>query len=304
MKFTETFTSATATHVHFDLYLPNVILRYKAIVQIHHGTGEHSGWYQKFAEYLANDGYVVVVPDFPGHGSSLHNFEQGFFGEGHPVQTLVADIQRLRQVISSRYPELPYFVLGNQFGSLVLREYLAKYGDFVQGAIIMGTCGKPPHLKLGQALIRLQISLKGQMHRSKFVKRAIDNHWSKNIKNGNYKTQDSREYQQFLDDPMTDFIYTNIAYSEMISIAKSVSQLDKISKIPSYLSILIVSGRHDIFGQMGKGPKWLYQQLKKNNVTDLSLILYDEKRQDILHEVNRKDVYKDILDWLNDRTYI
>ena len=35
MKYSEKFTSATATHVNFDIYLPTVMIRYKAIIQIH-----------------------------------------------------------------------------------------------------------------------------------------------------------------------------------------------------------------------------------------------------------------------------
>ena len=37
MKLTETYTSLTQTHIKFDIYQPNVILRYKGIIQLHHG---------------------------------------------------------------------------------------------------------------------------------------------------------------------------------------------------------------------------------------------------------------------------
>ena len=52
MKLTETYTSLTQTHIKFDIYQPNVILRYKGIIQLHHGLCEHSDRYQKFAEYF------------------------------------------------------------------------------------------------------------------------------------------------------------------------------------------------------------------------------------------------------------
>ena len=70
MKLTETYTSLTQTHIKFDIYQPNVILRYKGIIQLHHGLCEHSDRYQKFAEYLSHEGFIVVVPDFPGHDTS------------------------------------------------------------------------------------------------------------------------------------------------------------------------------------------------------------------------------------------
>ena len=54
-----------------------MMIRYKGVVQIHHAMGEYVGRYRRFAEYLASDGFVVVVSDFPGHGMSLYNYEQG-----------------------------------------------------------------------------------------------------------------------------------------------------------------------------------------------------------------------------------
>ena len=148
MKSTERYSSSTATHVKFDVYLPTVMIRYKAVVQIHHAMSEHSGRYERFAEYLAHEGFVVVVSDFPGHGTSLFNYEQGYFGIGDATKTLVEDMHRLRNIMAARYPDLPYFMIGNQLGSLVLRQYLANYGDFVQGAILLGTCGKQHFIKL------------------------------------------------------------------------------------------------------------------------------------------------------------
>ena len=147
MKSTERYSSSTATHVKFDVYLPTVMIRYKAVVQIHHAMSEHSGRYERFAEYLAHEGFVVVVSDFPGHGTSLFNYEQGYFGIGDATKTLVEDMHRLRNIMAARYPDLPYFMIGNQLGSLVLRQYLANYGDFVQGAILLGTCGKQHFIK-------------------------------------------------------------------------------------------------------------------------------------------------------------
>ncbi len=304
MKTTETYTSSSATHVKFDLYVPNVILRYKGIVQIHHGMGEYSDWYQKFAEFISNDGYIVVVSDFPGHGTSLNNFEQGYFGYGDSIETLVEDMQRLRNIISSRYPELPYFMIGNQFGSLVLRKYMASYGDFIQGAILIGTAGPRHGLFLAKLLIELDILFKGNMHHSRTMRRFVHDFWIKGFSKRNYKTQDQTQLKKYIDDPMTDFIYTNQAYLDILKYLKGVNEIEEIDKIPTYLSIFIISGKKDAFGKKGKGPLWLYKHLKQKHIKDLTYHLYESDYQDILHEVNRKEVYHDVLQWLNQRTYI
>ncbi len=42
---------------------------------------------------------------------------------GNALDTLVEDIQRLRHIITKRYEDLPYFMLGVDLGSLVLLKY-------------------------------------------------------------------------------------------------------------------------------------------------------------------------------------
>ncbi len=304
MKSTETYTSTTATHVKFDIYLPTVMIRYKAIVQIHHALSEHSGRYQRFAEYLAHEGFVVIVSDFPGHGTSLYNFEQGYFGVGDATETLVSDMQRLRNIMAARYPDLPYFIIGNQFGSLVLRQYLARYGDFVQGAIIMGTCGKRHFNNLARLFVFGDSLVKGKMHRSRTIQRNLINRIVSKNRDSFYITDDKREMQQYLDDPFTNFIYTNNAYQQFFELIKDVSNQENIKKIPDYVSVLILSGKKDPFGNFGMGPKWLYDHLKAQGQKDLEIKIYNDSHGDILHDSQRLEVYQDILDWLNARTFV
>jgi lysophospholipase len=308
MKYAATFTSCTNTHIHYDLYLPVVMIRYKAVIQIHHGMGEYAGRYSHFAEFLAKEGYVVVVSEFPGHGTSLHNFEQGYFGVGNPSETLVKDVHRLRGIISRRFADLAYFMLGNQLGSYILRQYAATYGEFIQGIILMGTGGTDNQSWLDKSALTIDTLIKGKMHRSKTIKKRLESRWNHKFTTHktklDYLTTDAHERKIYREDPMTDFIYTNKGYQDMNKIMKKINRLKWIEKIPSYISILIISGEEDVFGKMGQGPRWLYEACKRSGIFDVELKMYSESRHDILHEKNRRIVYQDILSWLNNRTYI
>lgn len=302
MKITETYTSVTATHVKFDLYTPNVILRYKGIIQIHHGLCEYSDRYQKFAEFLSHEGYVVVVTDFPGHGTSLQNFEQGYFGNGKAIDTLVEDMHRLRGIITRRFPELSFFIIGIEFGSLVVRKYLSLYGQYVDGAILIGTCMKSRSYYHALKMIKLNTLFHGGMYRSPVIKKTFDTYRQRGIK-GNYKTDDESEWELYLDDPMTDFIYTNQAYHDILEYIDYTSQKENIKKIPASLPIYLISGEKDNFSHQGKDIIKLYHIMKSLSFDDVQYRLYDEK-QDILHTVHRRDIFKDILNWLLARTYV
>lgn len=308
MKHTEYFVSKSRTMIKFDVYLPRIVIRYKGIVQVHHGMMEYSDRYDEFARFLSNEGYIVVTTDFVGHGTSLYNFEQGYFGQGNAIENLVEDMHRLRKIIVERYPDLPYFILGNQLGSLVLRQYIAKYGDYIQGAIIMGTCGKLSYASIKKAWLQLHILLKGNMQRNKKMKdRITKKNNAKLSTSGNalaYLTRAKGERKIYDADPMTDFAYTNKALKEMIDITKEVSSKESIKNIPTYLSTFIISGEDDVYGDMSKGPRWLYEIYKKHGMNDLTLMLYPKSRHDILHEKNKKEVYRDILNWLDERTFV
>lgn len=239
MKLTETYTSLTQTHIKFDIYQPNVILRYKGIIQLHHGLCEHSDRYQKFAEYLSHEGFIVVVPDFPGHGTSLYHFEQGYFGSGNALDTLIEDMQRLRHIIAKRYEDLPYFIIGVDFGSLVLLKYAMTYGDYINGMILLGTCLKNNFYYRMKAIVDLNILLHGQMNRSRVIKRAVDLFLQKNL-NGCYKMSNQKEVQLYQEDPLSDFVYTNQAYHDILEYIKYVSDEDHLKHIPDYLPVLLL----------------------------------------------------------------
>lgn len=302
MKISETYTSLSATHVKFDLYTPNVILRYKGIIQIHHGLCEYSDRYQKFAEFLCHEGYIVAVSDFPGHGTSLNNFEQGYFGNGQATETLVEDMHRLRMILVRRFPELSFFVIGVGFGSLVVRKYLSLYGQYVDGAVLIGTCMKNQSYYEALSMVKLSTFLHGNMHRSPVLKKSLDTYMQRGLK-GNFKTDDEEEWNRYADDPMTDFIYTNQAYRDILDYILYTSAIDNIKKIPSYTSLLLLAGKHDNFSHQGKDVKKLYDIFNSLSFQDVEYKIYD-KKQDILHEVHKREVYKDILHWLLERTYV
>ena len=139
MKRHAVFTSSMHISIHYFIYEPQVVLRVKGIVQIHHGLGEHAGRYEHFASFLASHGYVVVVSDFAGHGRSLIDFEQGYFGEHDGPIHLIEDMHRLQMIIREKYPDSPYFMLGTDLGSILIRQYMSDFGDFIEGALLLGT---------------------------------------------------------------------------------------------------------------------------------------------------------------------
>ena len=103
----------------------------KAVIQIVHGMVEYIERYSDFAEYLTQNGFLVIGHDHLGHGQSVQSVEDwGYIGDDHPSDTLTRDIHRVRRLGERLAPGLPYFILGHSMGSYLLRKAGSRYhGD-------------------------------------------------------------------------------------------------------------------------------------------------------------------------------
>ena len=194
-------------------------------------------------------------------------------------------------------------MLGVDLGSLVLLKYAGVYGDYINGMILLGTCMKNSFYYRMKMIVDFNILLHGQMNRSRVIKKAIDLFLQRNL-NGNYKMTNTKEVNLYMEDPLTDFVYTNQAYRDILDYIKYTSDEEHLKQIPQYLPIYLLSGGFDNLTRNGKDTIKLYKILKENGLKDLSYKIFDNRRQDILHENNYREVYHNIMNWLNERTYI
>ena len=129
------------TKIHAVKWMPESG-EYRAVLQITHGMVEYIERYKPFAEFLNDQGVLVVGHDHLGHGASVASEEElGYFAEPDPSDTLVEDMHTLRTTIQTENPGVPYFMMGHSMGSFITRDFIAKYGDELAGATICGTTG-------------------------------------------------------------------------------------------------------------------------------------------------------------------
>lgn len=303
MKRIDYYTSCMHIHVRYYVYEPKVILRIKGVVQIHHGLSEHADRYDHFASYLSNQGFVVVVSDFVGHGKSLIDFEQGYFGNSSGPEHLVQDMAYLQKIIRGQYPDAPYFLLGVDLGSLLIRKFMSVYGDFIDGAILLGTIAKIEHRYLKKAYLYMMRTWKGPLYKAHQYFDKWQQHLNHKTEHGKMEwlTSDVHERKKYLADPMTHFAYTIQGYFDIMQVTREVNNEDSIAKIPNYLSLYIGVGEND---PMCKGIDGLIEKYKKRGIKDLTFHSFEKRHHALLFETNKKEIYEDILRWLNERTYL
>ncbi|MDE6952926.1 MAG: alpha/beta hydrolase [Erysipelotrichales bacterium] len=303
MRIIDSYTSTMHVHVRYYIYQPKVVLRIKGIVQIHHGLGEHAELYDHFASYLLSRGFVVVLSDFVGHGQSLIDFEQGYFGKENGPENIVEDMKHLVEVIRKSYPEEPYFLLGVNMGSIFIQKFISQYGDFVDGILLLGTFSKTRFKMLKHGYLMLAKAIYGPTHKGHHMYKWLYNHWNKGFGNSevDWFSSDDEEKEKYLEDPMSHFIYPVQGYHDIIKTVSEVNSDELIQTIPQYLSVYIGVGEHD---PISRDVKKLVEKYKKHGIRDLTFEVFNDCRNAVLFEKNKKFVYKHILNWLNDRTYL
>jgi alpha-beta hydrolase superfamily lysophospholipase len=74
-----------------------------------------------------------------------------------------------------------------------------------------------------------------------------------------------------------------------------------VNRYPKDLPVFLVSGANDPVGDFGVGVKKVYHMLRTAQMEDVTYRLYDEDRHEVLNELDKEQVYSDILAWMNIR---
>lgn len=274
----------------------------RGVVQISHGMAEYSNRYAQFALALCKSGYAVFVSDHIGHGSSVTNKDMlGFFGD-NGEETFVEDMKALTDIIKSEYNDLPLYLLGHGMGSLIARKYTAKYGYLLDGVIYTGTSGENPALGIGIQLANTLIKQNGPYYRSELLDTIAFGAYNRKTEKRtdcDWVSRDTKEVDKFIADELCGYKYTVSGMKALFLTLKAVSTRRWYNSVPLSMPILLLSGSMDPIGDYSKGVNEVYKNLKKTGHKYVTIKLYDGARHEILNEINRKEVFNDIIEWLN-----
>lgn len=284
----------------YYVYLPDC--KPKCIVQIAHGMCENGILYKGVAGYLTNRGCIVCAADFLGHGRSVRGYgDVGFFAPKNGWRCIVRDMKTLTDLMCRAFPSLPVFLVGHSMGSFAAREYLTWYGETLAGCVLVGTSDGFEAQKMLVELARLLcLYREGRFHLPGILKCGC---LLFNAKMGCR----SAGWDWLSRDPAIRslmerhcFDYTARAYYDIITLLDVVSADDWEHSVPEKLPILLMSGASDPVGNCGRGVARLYRRLKAAGRERVKVRLYAGARHMLLHETNRKQVCRDLYDWITE----
>ena len=291
------------TRIHCCQWLPEG--KPRGVIQIVHGIAEYAARYDALAKVFTDHGFAVVAEDHMGHGNSIsEEIPQGCFADGW--LTAVSDTYRLLQMTKEEYPDLPYIIYGHSMGSFMTRTLLYTYPEAgLAAAVISGTGWMPkPVLKSGRAICLLEGRRKGMNASSPTIDKLMFGSYNKGYENPrtpvDWLTRDEKEVDKYIADPLLGFSASIGLAREMLGGMLMNEDTKNLEKMPKDLPVLFVSGDKDPVGSNGKGVRQSYEAFRAVGMQDVRIKLYPDARHEMHNEINREELYQDVLAFLDE----
>lgn len=286
MVQTAEFTDTHGVKIVYDRYEAKGEVR--GVIQLLHGVGEHSGRYGEVIQKLTDAGFIVYADDHRGHGRTgmqQHHGDAsklGRLGAGGLDAALRA-VWQLSEIIHAENPDLPLILLGHSWGSFLSQMLLNEHPTAYSAMILSGSAYRTPqHLNA----------------------KPLNAKWAGPDADGlEWLSRDPAVWQAFHDDPLTTETPLLKLFGP-INAAKLYGRPARglADEIGGAFPILLMVGRDDSVGGSVSNHKLADAYKTRSGFDDVTVLVYPEDRHEIFNELDREQVYADLLAWL-DRTF-
>ncbi len=284
------------------IYKPETAI--KGHIHILHGMAEHIGRYEEFALFLNEHGYLVSGHDHRGHGHTGQKDNLfGFFADDKGFERVTEDVREVLHTVRLNM-DLPVPILfGHSMGSFIGRRYIQKYGPSISKIVLSGTRGPlNPIDKAGKWVAKGFAKVKGKKTENQLLNNLSFGKFNKAISNSetdfDWLSTDPEQVRKYMDDPLCGFVASNQFFVDLLDGLNRIHDPREIAKVPKELPILLISGAMDPVGDMGQSLWPVAEQFKKQGVSDVTVVILEGKRHEILNEQNHIGVYEKVLTWM------
>lgn len=297
----ENFKIKTNDGVEIACYLWAQVEKPKAIIQLSHGMAEHLRRYDNFAKFLNKNGFIVVGDDHRGHG-----YTSGKENLGKTEKTIfydtVNDVIQLGKQIKTKY-NLPLILIGHSYGSF-LSQAIIEESDQYDLCVLVGSARQDgPEMRLAKIVTFVQNMFCGGKKQAKMLTKLGFEGCNKPFKNekllNSWLSKDTKNVVMYNNDSECGFMFDINFYYSLSRACINMYKKCNLNKINKNIPILVTSGSNDPVGKMGKSTTALYNMYKKLGIKTVELKFYEEKRHEILNDLDNEKVYGDIISFIN-----
>ncbi len=296
----------------------------RGVVYLAHGMAEHAARYDEFARFLVAQGFEVHAHDHRGHGLTAtgdgRSEPLGYAAEVGGWDLLVGDLMaRLAEV--SR-PGVPLVLIGHSMGSFLARDVAIRLSQdrarLSRGArllqppleiaayVLIGTGGpKGRMLEVGKGVAAAIAKTRGGSRPSNLLDRALFGEFNRAFAPArtdfDWLSRDPAAVDDYVADPLCGFVCSASFYRDLLEAVRRVNTPSNLTSLAPETPVLLVAGDADGVGDNGAGVRAAAAQLRDAGLTDVTCVLYQQARHEVLNETNKESVMRDIARWLDGR---
>lgn len=219
----------------------------------------------------------------------------------------VEDEHRLRQLIGGQVAaDTPYVFFGHSMGSYITRVYLSRHGGGLAAAVICGTgTVAVPVSAAGNLLARAICAVRGEDHRS----RLLDSMGA-----GAFLEGGGPAPRGLSGSPTTRGTWPPTWQTPSAGPCSRPAGTQRSRRSPARPAprpaphacrttwpLLYVSGDGDPVGNMGRGVRRAAKLAEQAGSTDVTCVIYEGMRHEILNEKDHARIFGDVWGWLDQR---
>ncbi|HLK24564.1 MAG TPA: alpha/beta fold hydrolase [Caulobacteraceae bacterium] len=246
----------------------------KAVLQLAHGAGEHSGRYRERLAPLAEAGYLIYAADHRGHGLTSGMSSLGDFGPGG-APAVVDDMAILSRRARAENPGLPLVLMGHSMGAMMSQAYILDHSDLIDALVLSGTTGPGPRPEGGP--------------NSVYANPRTEYDWL---------SRDEAEVDKYIADPFCGIRFKPESMASFMALRERDAGRAALAKVKAGLPIYVLVGDEDPINRKLAGLHPLIDAYRGAGL-DVTLKVYPGARHELLNETNRDQVVADLLAWLD-----
>lgn len=256
----------------------------KGAVQIAHGLAEHAMRYDRFATALNEAGYLAYATDHRGHGQTGQDNLGDFGASG--FDGLIADVEQFGATVAADHGDVPLFLFAHSMGSFAAQSVIVNGAEPYSGVVMSGSTALDV---LGASMAEAEEPAGLEAFNAAFEHRT----------GYEWLSRDEAEVDKYVADPWCGFETPPETLPSLFGQAERLADPEVLSGIRSDLPILLVSGSDDPLAGGGQLIELLAQRYRDAGVDDVTVMVYDSARHEILNETNRDQITTDIINWLD-----
>ena len=275
-------------------------------VHIMHGMSEHGARYAETAQWLNELGFHVSADDHRGHGLTGQGQNHlGHMGDHNGWRKCLFDQTHIMQTIAQHWSQ-PLCVLGHSMGSFMATQWVQEQSrqmPQLKSLILSGSnYGAPWFFRIAAGLAAIERTRQGKEGRSAVLDKLSFGAFNRRI----HPLRTPKDWlctlpevvDAYIADPMTGQLLSNQFWFDFLHGLADLSEPDAMVQIPNDLPIYIFAGGMDPVGKYGKGIADLQKALRLAGKKDVTVHIYAQGRHEMLNEVNKQQVRKDLQAWL------